>query len=152
MKLEQHLRVPGNRAQVWDLLMDMARVGRCFPGVEQVTMVDQDNYRGTVRFRVGPATLNFSGSILVLERDRDRWHASMRLDGADRRVGASVRAAMVMDLVEAASQETELVIASDISFLGKLGELGQPVIRKKADSVIQEFARNLGWELASARG
>jgi carbon monoxide dehydrogenase subunit G len=101
---------------------------------------------------VGPATLNFSGSIVVLERDRDRWHAAMRLDGADRRVGASVRATMAMDLVEAAPQQTELVIASDISFLGKLGELGQPVIRKKADSVIQEFARNLRQALAASTG
>ena len=152
MKLEQRLRVPARRDRVWSLLMDMARVSRCFPGVEQVTMVDEDNYQGSLRFRVGPATLTLSGSIVVLERDQDRWHAAMRLDGADRRVGASVRATMAMDLVEAAPQETELVIASDISFLGKLGELGQPVIRKKADSVIQEFARNLGRELAAARG
>jgi carbon monoxide dehydrogenase subunit G len=43
-----------------------------------------------------------------------------------------------------------LVVTSDISFLGMLGEMGQPVIRKKADSVIQEFARNLGRELAGA--
>ena len=57
---------------------------------------------------------------------------------------------MTMDPLEGASQETELVIASDISFLGKLGELGQPVIRKKADSVLQEFARNLRKELAAA--
>ena len=153
MKLEQRLRVSGNRAQVWDLLMDMARVGRCFPGAEQVTMVDQDNYQGAVRFRVGPASLNLSGKIQVLERDRDRWHAAMRLDGADRRVGGAVHANMAMDLVELAPQETEVVVTSDISFLGKLGELGelgQPVIRKKADSVIQEFARNLGRELAAS--
>jgi carbon monoxide dehydrogenase subunit G len=114
-------------------------------------MVDQDNYQGTMRVRVGPATLNFSGTILVIERDRDRWHAAMRLDGADRRVGGAVHAAMTMDLVEAAPQETELVIASDISFLGKLGELGQPVIRRKADSVIQEFARNLRQALAASQ-
>ena len=104
MKLEQRLRVSGNRAQVWDLLMDMARVGRCFPGAEQVTTVDQDNYQGSVRVRVGPATLTLSGKILVVERDRQRWHAAMRLDGGERRVGGAVHANMAMDLVQLTPQ------------------------------------------------
>lgn len=149
MKLEQRLVVPATRDKLWDLLMDMPRVGRCFPGVEQVTRVDDHNYQGVVRVRVGPVTLNMSGTIQVLEQDNDRWHASLLLDGAERRVGGAVHAAMQMDLIELAQGDTELVITSDISFLGKLGELGQPVIRKKADSIIQEFASNLRQAVAS---
>ena len=149
MKLEQRLVVPATRDKLWGLLMDMPRLGRCFPGVEQVTRVDDQNYQGIMRVRVGPVTLNMSGTIQVLEQDNDRWHASLRLDGAERRVGGAVHAAMQMDLIELAQGDTELVITSDISFLGKLGELGQPVIRKKADSVIQEFARNLRQAVAS---
>ena len=152
MKLEQRLVVPTSRSNLWDLLMDMARVGRCFPGVEQVTAVDDQTYQGEMRIRVGPVSLNMSGTILVLERDKDRWHASMRLDGVARRIGGGVHATMEMDLKELTPDETELIIASDVSFLGKLGELGQPVIRSKADSVIQEFARNLSREAADSEG
>ena len=150
MKLEQRLVVPTSRGNLWDLLMDMARVGRCFPGVEQVTAVDDQTYQGAMRVRVGPVGFNMSGTILVLERDKDRWHASLRLDGVDRRIGGAVHANMEMDLNELTPEETELIIASDVSFLGKLGELGQPVIRSKADSVIQEFARNLSREAADS--
>ena len=35
--------------------------------------------------------------------------------------------------------------------MGRLGELGQPLIRRKAQSTIEEFARNVSRELA-ARG
>ena len=150
MKLEQRLVVPTSRSNLWDLLMDMARVGRCFPGVEQVTAVDDQTYQGEMRVRVGPVSLNMSGTILVLERDKDSWHASMRLDGVARRIGGAVHATMEMDLKELTPDETELIIASDVSFLGKLGELGQPVIRSKADSVLQEFARNLSREAADS--
>ena len=32
MKIERRLVVPTGRSKLWDLLMDVARVGRCFPG------------------------------------------------------------------------------------------------------------------------
>ena len=149
MKLERSLVVPTSREKLWDLLMDVARVGRCFPGVEQVTAQDDQRYEGMMRVRVGPVSLNMAGTIIVLEQDRERWHASMRLEGTDRRIGGSVRGSMQLDLTERSPVETELQISSDVSFLGKLGELGQPIIRRKADSVIKEFASNLSREAAS---
>jgi carbon monoxide dehydrogenase subunit G len=56
---------------------------------------------------------------------------------------------MQLDLTERSAAETELQVSSDVSFLGKLGELGQPIIRRKADSVIKEFASNLSREAES---
>ena len=149
MKMEQRLVLPTSRGKLWDLLLDVARVGQCFPGVEKVTAQDDKSYEGLMRVRVGPVTLNIAGTIVVLEQDKDRWHASLRVKGSDRRVGGAVQGTMDMDLVELSPEETELLITSDVSFLGKLGELGQPVIRRKADSVIQEFTRNLRQAAAS---
>jgi carbon monoxide dehydrogenase subunit G len=149
MKFERSLVVPVGREKLWDLVMDVVRVGKCFPGVEQVTAQDDQRYEGMMRVRVGPVTLNMAGTILVLEQDRERWHASMRLEGTDRRIGGSVRGSMQLDLTERSAAETELQVSSDVSFLGKLGELGQPIIRRKADSVIKEFASNLSREAES---
>jgi carbon monoxide dehydrogenase subunit G len=58
---------------------------------------------------------------------------------------------MLVQLKPAPSGETKLLIETDTTFMGRLGELGQPVIRRKAQSTIEEFARNLSRELA-ARG
>ena len=149
MKLQQRVVVSTNRSNLWDLLMDVERVGRCFPGVEQVTTQDNQTYQSAMRVRVGPVSLNVAGTLVVVERDRDRWRASLRLQGADRRVGGAVHATVVMDLTELSPEETELAITSDVSFLGKLGELGQPVIQRKTNSVFQEFASNLKREAAA---
>ena len=149
MKLEQRLSVPTSAGKLWDLLMDVARVGRCFPGVEQVTPLDDYSYQGVIRVRVGPVILNMSGTIVMLEQDAGSWHASLRLEGTDRKIGGAVNGTMYMDLRELSPEETELVISGDVSFLGKLGELGQPVIRRKADSVIRDFAENLRQEAAA---
>ena len=149
MKTEHRFVAPAGREQVWDLMQDMPRIGRCFPGVEEVQAGDDANYKGTMRIRVGPISLSISGTMSVVAMDKGRWHAAMRVQGADRRLGGAVSGDMTVDLNEVSESETEVVVASDISFLGKLGELGQPIIRKKADSILKDFARNIGQQFDS---
>ena len=146
MKMDKTFLVPARRAAVWDVLMDLSRVGRAFPGVEELETLDDDSYRGAMRVRVGPVSLRIAGTIRILERDRERWTASLSLEGGDRRVGGGVRGAMRLVLNEVSDNETEVAMSSDVTFVGKLGELGQTVIRRKADSVVQEFASNLARE------
>ena len=146
MKIEKTLVVPAQRKAVWDLLMDLSRVGRSFPGVEELEPLDDGSYRGTMKVRVGPVSLRIAGTIQVVERDREAWRASMRLEGGDRRVGGGVRGTLNLSLNEVSPNETEVAISSDVTFMGKLGELGQTVIRRKADSVIEDFASNLARE------
>ena len=45
--------------------------------------------------------------------------------------------------------ETELEIVADTTFMGRLGELGQPIIRRKARNTLEEFSKNLSKLLAS---
>ena len=41
------------------------------------------------------------------------------------------------------------VTGADVSFSGRLGQLGQPLIKKKADDMVQEFAEGLKRAVAS---
>jgi carbon monoxide dehydrogenase subunit G len=43
---------------------------------------------------------------------------------------------------------TRVRIDTDLAVLGKIGEFGQPIIRSKADKMLEEFAANLGAALA----
>ena len=69
------------------------------------------------------------------------------MEASDRRVGGGVKTEMLMQLTARSPTETELVIETDTTFMGRLGELGQPLIRRKAQSTIEEFAWNLSREL-----
>ena len=149
MKIEKSLSVPTSLDELWDLLMDIPRVGSCFPGVGQVTSLDDGRYQGNMRIRVGPVSLNLAGTISLIEQDWERRLASLRVEGSDRRLGASVNGTVSMELKQLSPRETELAVVTDVSFLGKLGELGQPVLRRKVDEVVQEFAKNLLREVTS---
>jgi carbon monoxide dehydrogenase subunit G len=67
----------------------------------------------------------------------------MRAEGRDKGIGGEVTANIVITLVERGPDSTELVVHTDANVLGKLGEFGQPVIRKKADTIMKAFAENI---------
>lgn len=143
MNFEQRCTIPVPRAQLWDFLMDVPQMATCVPGVESVTPTSDGRYVGQMRVRVGPIALNLQGTMSIEERDQENWRASVRAEAADRRVGGGVHTTAHMTLVEHGPTETALLIRAEARLLGKLGEFGQPLIRKKADELLAEFARNV---------
>lgn len=143
MKLENRCLVPAPPDATWQLLMDVPRAAACVPGVQEVTPEGEDRFRASMQVRIGPIRLNFSGTILLLEQDREKGEARFQVEAADRRVGGSWRADMTIRLNPQPQAQTEVLFVTDVVFMGKLGELGQPVIRRKAASTLEEFARNL---------
>jgi hypothetical protein len=143
MKLENRCLVPAGRDATWALVMDIPRVATCVPGLGDVTTEDDGRFQAVMKVRIGPISLNLAGTIQVLERDKDKGEASFQVEASDRRVGGSFRTNITMQLVSQADNQTELLIVSDTNFMGRLGELGQPIIRRKANTTMQDFARNL---------
>ena len=99
MKFEQTCTIAAAPLQVWNFLIDMENVSRCLPGVESMTLIDEDTYEGIFKIRVGPIALKFKGTLQVEERDRDNGHVGMRVEAKDRRLGGGVRAHLEVDLV-----------------------------------------------------
>ena len=44
---------------------------------------------------------------------------------------------------------TKLEVSTDANVMGRIGDFGQPIIRKKADQTLQEVAANLRKALAT---
>lgn len=135
------------RERLWDFLMDVPTVSRCVPGVKDVEAVDDKVYRGALEVRVGPVRLALQGTITIEAQDRVGWRARMRAEANDRRVGGGIRARMDLAL-KSEDAGTRVRIDTDLAVLGKIGEFGQPIIRSKADKLLEEFARNLSAALA----
>jgi carbon monoxide dehydrogenase subunit G len=149
MTFTQSCHISASREAVWDFLMDMGNVAHCLPGVEDVKQIDDTTYDGTLRIKMGPIALALQGTLYVEGRDRDLWHGAMRAEAKDRRLGGGVRARLGMDLLEKGAAETEMHVTLEAHVLGKIGEFGQPVMRKKADAMLQEFARQISQQLSS---
>jgi len=143
MKFEHSATIPAPIDRVWAFLMDVPSVAKCAPGVQSVEPLGDDRYRGTINVQVGPIKLSLQGDVSITEKDEAARKASMRADAADKRAGGAVKAVMHMSLSEAAGSGTELKIDTDAQVMGRIGEFGQPIIRKKADQMMTQFAENL---------
>lgn len=147
MKFTQTAQIPVAREPLWDFLMDVPKVAKSLPGVESVNKIDDTHYEGALVVRVGPIKLNLQGKIILEERNRDAWRAALRAEAKDRMAAGAVSGKTSMTLKELAANQTELVVETDVNILGKIGEFGQPIIRKKADSMLKEFVDNIKKQL-----
>ncbi len=150
MKFNQRAVIPMAREPLWDFLMDVPKVARSLPGVETVNQIDDTTYQGSLKVRVGPISLNLQGKIIVEERDRASWRAALKAEASDRMAAGAVKGKTIMELKEIGPKETELLVETDVSILGKIGEFGQPIIRKKADQMLQEFVENIKKQLVGS--
>ncbi len=149
MKFNQKAVIEAPREPLWNFLMDIPKVAQLLPGVEQVEQIDSDTYQGTLKVRVGPISLNLQGKITLEQRDQGNWRATLRAEASDRMAAGGVRAKTTMTLTDLNSNETELSVDTDVNILGKIGEFGQPIIRKKADTMLKEFVENIKKQLAT---
>ena len=140
MKLEHRVTVDAPRAKVWAVLMDLPLAARCVPGTRDVAP-EGDGVRGTLDVRVGPVKLALGGRVAIESRDEDAGTARLRADAEDRRIGGAVRA--LVDLAVSGDAPTELRLTTDVAILGRIGELGQPLIARQADKVLAGFAECL---------
>ncbi len=149
MKFSQRAVIPAAREPLWNFLMDVPKVAQSLPGVESVNRIDDTTYQGTLKVRVGPIALNLQGKIFLEEQDKERWRAALRAEANDRMAAGAVKGKTSMELKELGPKETELVVETDVNILGKIGEFGQPIIRKKADQMLQQFIDNIKRQLTA---
>jgi carbon monoxide dehydrogenase subunit G len=143
MKLDQRVVVASPAEPVWTFLMDVPAMARCVPGVESIVPAGEDTYHGVVKVKVGPIGVRLEGRLTVTARDHDARSASMLIEAADPKVRGAVKGVSTMELRSLGTDATELVIHTDLAILGKLGEFGQPIMRRKADQILAEFGANV---------
>ena len=148
MKFSQTAQIPVAREPLWNFLMDVPKVAKSLPGVESVSKIDDTTYQGVLTVRVGPIKLNLQGKIILEEQNKEAWRAALRAEAKDRMAAGAVNGKTTMNLKEISANLTELVVETDVNILGKIGEFGQPIIRKKADSMLKEFVENIKKQLS----
>ncbi|HYK98027.1 MAG TPA: SRPBCC family protein [Candidatus Acidoferrales bacterium] len=134
------LDVPIDRA--WSVVTDIPVAARCVPGVAAVTPAGKDSYKGSLLVQIGPVRLVLDGDITITSRDEAAHRASLRADAKDTRLGGTVHATVDLAL-RASSTGCELSITSDVQIGGRIGEFGQPVIQRKSDQLLAQFAQCL---------
>jgi uncharacterized protein len=149
MKFEQTIDLPGaSPERVWGFVMDIPSMAKCIPGCDGVEDLGNNHYKAVVKIKVGPIGLALASEISIVEKDEVNRTAALLVEAADKRVGGAVKATMSMKLTPE-GDGTKLEVSTDANVMGRIGDFGQPIIRKKADQTLQEVAANLRKALAT---
>ena len=142
MKFEQIIEIPKPKIDINKTLADIPTVALFIPGVQEVRELEDGSFEGELRVKVGPMSILLNGKVDVEQNEQtDEW--VLRAKAQDKRIGGGVSSTIVVKVKQLDSGSTELAIASDVQLIGRLGELGQPLIKRKAAAMINGFAENL---------
>ncbi len=142
MRFEYDVCVDAPQDRVWAILSDIPQASSLMPGVQSVEQQPDGSYTGTIRVRVGPIGFNLVGGVTVNE-DRLAGKWSITSQAQDPRIGGGVTSKVETTITEPSTGTTQMQVAAEVQFSGRLGQLGQPLIKKKADSMVKEFMENL---------
>jgi len=149
VQLDKTFPLPSSPAIAWEFLQDVEAVAGCMPGANLTERVDENRHKGTVKVRIGPATMSFRGEVEV--QDIDPATQSLRLIGkgtdSTGNSGVSMNLLARIDAVDGGL--CELVGSSEVSMSGKAAAFGGRMMNSVADKILQQFADNFAARVAT---
>lgn len=137
MELHHEFTVPADADVVWDVLLDLERVGGCFPGAT-VTEASDDGFAGTVKVKLGPIALVYAGSGTFLEKDASTHRAVIEAKGKDKRGNGTAGATVTLQLSED-GDATRVSVDTDLAITGKPAQFGRGVMQDVSDKLLGQF-------------
>ena len=123
---------------VWDFMLDVDKFASCMPGVEDLTRVDDVTFTGTMKAKVGPISGAFEFQANIVESAAPT-QLKAHVEGKDSLTKSTMTADITMDLATESAGETELAYAASVDVKGRLGIIGDMVIRATGAQVIDVF-------------
>ena len=149
VQLDKTFPMPSSPAIAWKFLQDVEAVAACMPGAQLTEQVDENRHKGTVKVRVGPATMSFRGEVEV--QDIDATTQSLRLigKGTDSTGNSGVSMNLLARIEAVDGGLSQLVGSSEVSISGKAAAFGGRMMDAVADKILLQFADNFAAEVAA---
>ena len=149
MELNNEFEVSAPIEKVWEVINNVELIAPCLPGA-QLEEVENDEYRGFVKVKVGPITAQYKGVAKFIEKDDSNHRVVIRGEGRDTR-GAGNAAADITASLESIAEGTRVNVVTDLKITGKVAQFGRGVMADISKKLMGQFADNLS-ELVLAEG
>jgi carbon monoxide dehydrogenase subunit G len=141
MKFTGELTVKAPRAAVYEKLRDARFFASCVDGVQDLTEVGPDQFSAVFETKVAYMKFRFKVTVALTRADAPR-EIEGTIEGTPLGIVGRLAATSLTTLTEV-GDETKIDYSVDATLTGKLGSLGQPVLRSKAREMEKQFAERL---------
>jgi len=148
MKLENSFSVAAPLDETWRTLLDIERVASCLPGARIEPGDDDGVYRGAMKIKLGPMTVDYRGTARLQDVDEDTHTASIAVQGREAK-GQGTAAAVIENRLEPQNGSTKVVAVTDLKITGRQAQFGRGIMEDVANTMMGEFAKRLEAEIQS---
>ena len=141
MKLTGEIPVKAPRAVVFDALRDARFFASCVDGVRDLNEIDATHYSATLETKIAYMTFKFNVTV-ELVRVEPPSEIEAKVEGTPLGVVGRLTARSILQVVDG-GDETKVRYETESTLAGKLGSIGQPVLRAKAKEMERQFAKRL---------
>jgi carbon monoxide dehydrogenase subunit G len=141
MNLTGEITVDAPREAVFDAIQDAKFFASCVDGVQELREIDPNTYDAVFETKIAYIKFRFKMAITITRKDRPNEieaTAEGTPMGIVGRVTATSRTRLTQD-----GNQTRISYAIDTALTGRLGSLGQPVLRAKAREMERQFTTRL---------
>ena len=141
MKFSGTITVVAPRAQVFKALRDARLFASCIDGVSDLAETGPDAYGAMFETKVAYMKFAFKVAVQVVRADEPR-EIEAKIEGSPLGIVGRLTATSLTRLTEM-SGSTRIDYDVEAALTGKVGSLGQPVLRAKAKEMERQFAARL---------
>jgi len=141
MKFSGELTVKAPRADVYKAVRDARFFASCVEGVRDLQETGPDTYAAVFETKVAYMKFSFKVTVQVTRAEEPR-QIEAKVDGTPLGIVGRLAATSVTTLADD-GDGTKIAYEVDAALTGKLGSLGQPVLRAKAKEMERHFAARL---------
>jgi carbon monoxide dehydrogenase subunit G len=152
MKFTGEITIGAPREAVFAKVRDARFFASCVEGVHDLKEIDADHYTAMLETKVAYLKFKFNVTVEVLRADPPS-EIEAKIEGTPSGIVGRLTARSLTRLLEDAGG-TKVTYEVDAALTGKLGSLGQPVLRAKSKEMERQFAQRMraAFALPEAQG
>lgn len=137
MDLTHRFSVPARIDEAWNAFNNLEGLAPCFPGAT-ITSIEGDEFAGSVKIKLGPVALVYTGSGRYVERNDADRRVVIEARGKDKR-GNGTATATVTAKFAGNGDQTQIEVFTDLAITGKPAQFGRGVISDVSDRLLDQF-------------
>jgi len=141
MKIAGELSVRAPRQEVFDALKDARFFASCVDGVSELTEINQTHYAAMFETKIAYMKFKFNVTVEMTKAEPPDLIEG-KVEGKPMGLVGRLTATAMTRLTED-GDSTKIAYEIDSALTGKLGAMGQPVLKAKAKEMEKQFAERL---------
>jgi carbon monoxide dehydrogenase subunit G len=149
MKFTGDISIPAPREAVYAKVRDARFFASCIDGVQELNEIDPDHYTAVLETKVAYLKFRFNVAVEVTRAEAPS-EIEAKIEGTPLGIVGRLTATSLTRLADD-NGATKVSYEIEAALTGKLGSLGQPVLRSKAKEMERQFAERMRAAFASPR-